>query len=74
MRNADPPFAPHFDVPDYKLMGMQLSDMMYSYWKDDAIDRFYATENIDDAGLLEASGFSSSSSQWNLLELPKDGK
>jgi len=70
----DPPFAPHFDVPEYKLMGMQLSDMMHSYWKDDAIDRFYAAEkeNIDDAGLLEASGFSSSPSQWHFFELPQD--
>ncbi|KAN0116326.1 hypothetical protein V8E52_005945 [Russula decolorans] len=72
----DPPFSPHFDVPDYKLMGMQLFDMMHSYWKDDAMDRFYATEkeNIDDAGLLEASGFGSSPSQWNFFELPEDGK
>lgn len=51
-------------------------DMMHSYRKDDTIDRFYATgkENIDDAGLLEASGFSSSPSQWNFFELPQDGK
>jgi hypothetical protein len=76
MRNADPPFAPHFDVPDHKLVGMQLFDMMHSYWKDDAIDRFYAIEkeNIDDAGLLEASGFGSSPSQWNFFEFPEDGK
>ena len=76
MRNADPPFAPHFDVPDYKLMGVQLFDMMHSYRKDDATDRFYAAEkeNIEDAGLLEASGFGSSPSQWNFFELPEDGK
>ena len=50
--------------------------MKHSYRKDDAIDCFYATEkeNIDDAGLLEASGFGSTPSQWNLFELPEDGK
>lgn len=72
----DRPYTPHFDVPDYKLAGMQLFDMMHSFSKDDATDRFYATEkeNIDDAGLLEASGFRSSPSQWNFFELPEDGK
>ena len=76
MHTADLPFAPHFDVPDYKFMGIQLFDMMHSYRKDDALDRFYATEkeNIDDTGLLQASGFGSSPSQWNFFELPKDGK
>jgi len=75
-RNADPPYTPHFDVPDYKLVGMQLFETMHSYLKDDATDRFYATEkeHIDDAGLLEASGFSSSPSRWHFFELPEDGK
>ncbi|KAH9986013.1 hypothetical protein BJV74DRAFT_845937 [Russula compacta] len=70
----DPPYAPHFDVPDYKLMGIQLFDMMHSFPKDDATDRFYAAEkeNIDDARLLEASGFSASPSQWNFFELAED--
>jgi hypothetical protein len=55
---------------------MQLFDMIHSYTKDDATDLFYAAEKetIDDAGLLEASGFSSSPSQWNFFELPEDGK
>ena len=44
MRNADLPFAPHLDIPDYRLMGMQLFNMMHSYWKDDAMDRFYRSE------------------------------
>ena len=74
--NVDQPYTPHFDVPDYKLAGMQLFDMMHSFSKDDSTDRFYATEkeNIDDVGLLEASGFISSPSQWNFFELPEDGK
>ena len=57
-------------------MGKQLFDMMHSYREDDAIDRFYAAEkeSIDDAGLLEASGFGSSPSQWNFFDLPEDGK
>ena len=55
---------------------MQLFDMMHSFKKDDTTDRFYATEkeNIDDTGLLEASGFSTSPSQWSFFELPEDGK
>jgi hypothetical protein len=75
-RHVDPPCAPHFDVPDYKLMGIQLFDMMHSFPKDDATDRFYAAEkeNIDDARLLEASGFNASPSQWNFFELAEDGK
>jgi hypothetical protein len=75
-RNIDPPYTPHFDVPDYKLVGMQLFNMIHSIPKDDATDRFYAAEkeNIDDAGLLEASGFNASASQWKFLELPDDGK
>jgi hypothetical protein len=74
--NADPHYTPHFDVPDYKLAGMQLFDTMHSFKKDDATDSFYATEkeNIDDTGLLEASGFSTSPSQWNFFELSEDGK
>jgi len=75
-RNIDAPYTPHFDVPDYNFVGMQLFDMMHSIPKDDATDRFYAAEkeNIDDAGLLEASGFNASPSQLNLFELPEDGK
>ena len=74
--HVDPQYTPHFDVPDYKLAGMQLFDMMHSFKKDDTTDRFYATEkkNIDDTGLLEASGFSTSPSQWDFFELPEDGK
>jgi hypothetical protein len=55
---------------------MQLFDMMHSIPKDDATDRFYAAEkeNIDDGGLLKASGFNASPSQWNFFELPEDGK
>ncbi|KAI0267122.1 hypothetical protein BC834DRAFT_923747 [Gloeopeniophorella convolvens] len=72
----DPPYTPHFDMPDYKLVGAQLFDMMHSFPRDDALDRFYATEreNIDDTGLLEATGFSTSPSQWNFFDLPDDGK
>jgi len=75
-RGTDPPYAPHFDVPDSKVVGIQLFDMMHSIPKDDATDRFYAAEkeNIDDAGLLEASGFNASPSHWNFFELPEDGK
>ena len=74
--NVDPPYTPHFDVPDYKLMGIQLFEMMHSLPKDDALDRFHASEkeNIDDTGLLEASGFNTSPSQWKFFELPEDGK
>jgi hypothetical protein len=76
MHNADPPYTPHFDVPDYKFVGIQLFDMMHSIPKDEATDRLYAAEkeDIDDAGLLKASGFNTSSSQWNFFELPEDGK
>jgi len=68
----DPPYTPHFDVPDHKLVGIQLFDMMHSIPNDDAADRFYAAEkeNIDDTGLLEASGFNASPSRWDLFELP----
>jgi hypothetical protein len=61
---VDRPYTLHFNVPDYKLAGMQLFDMTHSFLRDDATDCFYATEKqqIDDAGLLEASGFSSSPS------------
>ncbi|KAI0301019.1 hypothetical protein B0F90DRAFT_373954 [Multifurca ochricompacta] len=70
----DPPYTPHFDVPDYKLLGAQLFDVMHSLPRDDATDRFYAAEkeNIDDKGLLEASGFTTSPSQWNFFELQED--
>ncbi|KAH9961578.1 hypothetical protein BC827DRAFT_1202994 [Russula dissimulans] len=70
----DPPYTPHFDVPDYKLMGIQLFEMMHSLPKDDALDRLYASEKecINDTGLLEASGFSASPSQWKFFELPDD--
>jgi len=74
-RNTDPPYTPHFDVPDHKLAGIRLFDMMHSIPNDDAADRFYAAEkeNIDDTGLLEAGGFDASS-QWDFFELPDDGK
>jgi len=73
---TDPPFTPHFDVPDYGFAGAQLFDMMHSLPKDDAMDRFYAAEKEDfnDTGLLEASGAVGSLSQWNFFELPEDGK
>ncbi|KAI9452213.1 hypothetical protein BJY52DRAFT_1294130 [Lactarius psammicola] len=72
----DPPYTPHFDVPDYGLVGAQLFNMMHSFPKDDVTDRFYAAEkeNIDDTGLLEATGAVDSPSQWNFFELPEDGK
>ncbi|KAH9054300.1 hypothetical protein EDB87DRAFT_1568349, partial [Lactarius vividus] len=72
----DPPYTPHFDVPDYGLVGAQLFNMMHSFPKDDATDRFYAAEKegIDDTGLLEASGVVDSPSRWNFFELPEDGK
>jgi len=49
---------------------------MHSIPNDDAADRFYAAEkeNIDDTGLLEASGFNASPSRLDLFELPDDGK
>jgi hypothetical protein len=49
--------------------------MMHSVSKDDATDRFYAAqrENIDDAGLLEASGLNVSP-HWNFNETSEDGK
>jgi hypothetical protein len=74
--NADLPYTPHFDVPDYKFVGIQLFDMMYSIPKDEATDRFYATEkeDINDAGLLKAGGFDASPSQWNFFEFPDDGE
>lgn len=70
----DPPYTPHFDVPDYGLVGAQLFNMMHSFPKDDATDRFYAAEKegIDDTGLLEASGVVDSPSWWNFFELPED--
>ncbi|KAI0250315.1 hypothetical protein BJV78DRAFT_1219905 [Lactifluus subvellereus] len=69
----EPPFTPHFDMPDFKLVGAQLFDMMHSFHRDDATDRFYAAEkeNIDDTGLLEASGFTASS-YWDIFDLPED--
>lgn len=74
--NIDPPYTPHFDVPDYELVGMQLFDMMHTIPKDDATDRFYAAEkeSMDDAGLLEGSGFNISTPQWDFFELAEDGK
>ena len=73
---VDPPYTPHFDVPDYGLVGAQLFNMMHSLPKDDVMDRFYATEQegIYDAELLKASGVVDSPSQWNFFELPEDGK
>jgi len=70
----EPPFTPHFDVPDFKLVGAQLFDMMHSFQRDDTTDRFYAAEkkNIDDTGLLEASGFTASQSHWDFFDLPED--
>ena len=66
------PYTPHSDESDYKLAGMQLFDMTHSL-RDDATDCFYSPEKekTDDAGLLEASGLSSSSPQWNLLNSRK---
>ncbi|KAH8996484.1 hypothetical protein EDB86DRAFT_2918688, partial [Lactarius hatsudake] len=70
----DPPYTPHFDVPDYGLVGAQHFNMMHSFPKDDATDRFYAAEKegIDETGLLEASGVVDSPSQWNFFRLPED--
>lgn len=70
----DPPYTPHFDVPDYELVGAQLFNSMHSFPKDDVMDRFYAAEKetIDDAGLLEACGVADSPSQWNFFWLPED--
>jgi hypothetical protein len=50
--------------------------MMHSFQRDDTTDRFYAAEkeNVDDTGLLEASGFTTSPSHWDLFDLPEDGK
>jgi hypothetical protein len=49
---------------------------MHSIPKDDRTDRFYTIEkeNVDDAGLLKASGFNASPFQWNIFELRDDGK
>lgn len=57
-------------------MGIRLFDMMHSIPNDDATDRFYAAEkeSIHDTGLLEASGFNASPSQWDFFGLPEDGK
>ena len=65
-RRKNPPYTPHFDVPDYKFVGIQLFDMMHSIPKD-ATEK----EDIDDAGLL---GFDASPSQWNFFEFPDDGE
>jgi hypothetical protein len=62
-------------MPDFKLVGTQLFDMMYSLKRDDATDRFYSAEkeHIDDTGLLEASGFTSPS-HWDVFDIPEGGK
>jgi hypothetical protein len=62
-------------MPDFKLVGAQLFNMMHSLKSDDGTDRFYSAEkkNIDDTGLLEASGFTSPS-HWNFFDLPEEGK
>jgi hypothetical protein len=63
-------------MPDLKLDGAQLFDMMHPPMRDDTVDRFYAAEkeNINDSELLEVSGFSTSSSNWDLFNLPEEGK
>jgi hypothetical protein len=73
---VDPPYTPHFDVPDYGLVGAQLFTMMHSLPKDDVTDRFYATEKeaIDDTELLKASGVIDPPAQWTFFKLPEDGK
>jgi hypothetical protein len=62
-------------MPDFKLVGTQLFDMMHSFKRDDATDRFYSAEkeNMDDTGLLEASGFISLS-HWDFFDIPEGGK
>jgi hypothetical protein len=59
-------------MPDYKIAGRQLFKAMHSYAFDDRLDLYYATEreNIPDSGLLEATGFTGSSSDWDVLVLP----
>ena len=72
----DPPYTPHFDVPDYGSVGAQLFDMMHSFPKDDVMDRFYAAEkeSIEDTELLKASGVIDSPSQRDFIKLPEDSK
>ena len=73
--SVDPPYPPHFDVPDYGLVSAQLFHMIHSFPKDDVMDRFYVAEKegIDDTEFLKSSAIDSPS-QWNFIKLPEDGK
>ena len=51
--NVEPPFTPHVEAPNFKLMGAQLFDIMHSFRRDDATDYFHTAEkeNIDEHGV-----------------------
>ncbi|KAL6303540.1 hypothetical protein BKA93DRAFT_335816 [Sparassis latifolia] len=70
----DVPYEPPFDMPDYKVAGRQLFELAHSCPVDDSADHFYAADidtMIDTQELLVSSGFSSSPSIWNYLQLPE---
>lgn len=63
-------------MPDYKVLGRTLFEMAHSDHFDDTADHYYAADietQIDIHELLKASGFASSPSKWEKLDLPELG-
>ncbi|KAI0949106.1 hypothetical protein AcW1_008806 [Taiwanofungus camphoratus] len=70
----DPSYEPPFEMPDYKVLGRTLFEMAHSDHFDDTADHYYAADietQIDIHELLKASGFASSPSKWEKLDLPE---
>ncbi|TFY59339.1 hypothetical protein EVG20_g7830 [Dentipellis fragilis] len=66
----EPPYEPPFEMPDYKVAGKLLFELMHSHQYDDRNDLYWAAEReVVDPGLLNATGFAPSTSEWERLPL-----
>ncbi|KAA1472823.1 hypothetical protein DENSPDRAFT_839198 [Dentipellis sp. KUC8613] len=66
----EPPYEPPFEMPDYKVAGKLLFELMHSHQYDDRNDLYWAAEKeMVDPGLLDATGFAPLTSEWERLPL-----
>ncbi|EED78599.1 predicted protein [Postia placenta Mad-698-R] len=69
-----PPYEPPFEMPDYKVLGKTMWEMMHSVKFDDSADLYYAADieiEIDVQEAWRESGFDSSPSKWERPKLPE---
>ncbi|KAH9949117.1 hypothetical protein B0H21DRAFT_688884 [Amylocystis lapponica] len=70
----DVPYAPPFEMPDYKVLGRNLLELAHFDRFDDEADQYYAADieqEIDAQELLQKGGFVDSPSKWERLPLPE---